>query len=69
MFRTLESNEFGLQVSSLQPEHTLELTEELFEKYEYPGSLPEVLISLGWGLGFKSTSVGNEVPLKIKCLD
>lgn len=68
MFRTFESNWWHLAFQSavFKPDHTLELTEELFEKYKYSGSLPEVLIDLGWGPGFKSTSVGNEELLKIK---
>lgn len=33
------------EVSNLQPDYALELTEEIFEKYKYPGSLTEILIS------------------------
>lgn len=68
MFRTLEIRpmlDFILQVSSLQPNYTLELTEEFLQIYL--GSLPEIfdLIDLGWGPEFKSTTVDNE-PLKAK---
>lgn len=56
----------AFQSAVFKPNHTLELIEEFFEKYKYSGSLPEVLIGLGWSPGFKSTNVGHEEPLKIK---
>lgn len=56
----------AFQSAVFKPHHTLELIEELFEKYKYSGSLPEVFIGIGWSPGFKSTNLGNEDPLKIK---
>lgn len=57
-------NQTDVGLHPLQPDDTLELTEEFLQISRLtPRDFD--LVDLGWGPGFKSTTVGNE-PLKAK---